>query len=158
MKTDNILRKVTFSLGLIGFIPAFFLCAQTIGMGMKTDELKSISSHTVGSYSGITVFEEMSSRYCIISVCFLLFIIFVLMRDKVLLKASGMIPLIVVVVQYGFLILLKKRLFNVNWAYSTWLEITYYMDFIGLISTFIIMILQMYLIRILYSSLIYSDL
>lgn len=144
-------------MGILGFILALFLCAQTTGMGMKTDEFKEISSRVVGSNLGMTTFEEMASRYCIISVCFLLFIISVLMKNNVFLKASGLFPLVVAVVQYGFLITLKQGLFKVNWAYSSWLGVTYCLDFAFLIWTIILLILQIYLIRIFYHSAIHSN-
>ncbi len=140
------LKQIAFSLGIIGFIPTLFLCAQTLGMGMQTDEFKAIGSRVFGSNQGTSTLEEMASRYFIISVCFLFFVLFVGMRDKVFLKATGIIPLVVAVVHCGFLIMSKKELFNVKWAYSNWLEITYYMDFGFLVLAVVLMILQMFLI------------
>ncbi|MBA2749732.1 MAG: hypothetical protein H0U45_13595 [Tatlockia sp.] len=145
METVRRIKQIAFSLGIIGFIPAMFLCAQTLGMGMRTDELKAIKFGSSPDL-GLTTLEEMALRYCLISVCFLLFIVFVVMRDKVFLKATGMIPLVFIVVQYGFLIILKKGLFNIKWTYSSWLEITYYMDFGFLALAVVLMILQMFLI------------
>jgi hypothetical protein len=98
MGTFKRLKQITFSLGIIGFIAALFLWGQATGLGMETDTFKEISSRAAGSGSnlGLSTFEESALRYCFISVCFFLFIIFVQMRNKIFLKATGLIPLIFV--------------------------------------------------------------
>lgn len=144
------IQHIALSLGIIGFIPALFLWAQTIGMGMKTDEFKDISSRLSGS--GFTTLDELALKYFLISVWFLLFILFLLVRNQPLSKVIGLIPLAFLILQCIFIIRLKKELFDPKWFYSNWLEITYYMDFAFLGLTVALLILQLYAIWLAYRS------
>lgn len=155
MRTIKRTKQIAFSLGIIGFIPALFLWAQTLGLGMRTDESKSRASSII--VGGNNVFEDAALSYCVISVCLLLLIGSLLMRDKIFLKVMGVIPLIFIILECRFLIILKNRVLEGKWAYANWLEITYYMDFGFLILTIILMILQFYLILGIYRSSIYNN-
>ena len=150
------IKQISFSLGIIGFIPALFLFAQILGMGMRTDALKDIDSRLSGN-SGLTTLEELAIKYGFISICFLLFILLLLMRNQVVSKVVGLIPLVFMILQCGLLIKLKKVLFDAKWAYSNWLEITYYMDFGFLTLAVLLLILQIYLIWSIYRSSIFAN-
>lgn len=150
MKIIKRLKKITISFGIIGFISALFLWAQTLGLGMQTDDSKArVNTVNVG---GINIFEDIALRYCFISLCFLLFIVFVWMRNKVLLKVIGFIPLVFMLLQCRLLIILKKEVFKSNWSYLSWLETTYYMDFGFLALAVVLLILHLYLIWLDYHS------
>lgn len=152
------LKQIAFSLAIIGFFPALFLWAQTSGLGMQTDKSKALSRIPFSGTSGLGTFEDIALRYCFILVCFLLFIIFLLIRNKIFLKVTGLIPLVFILVQCRLLIIRKKELFSIrSWEYSSWLETTYYMDFGFLALAVVLLILQLYLIWHVYRSSIYNS-
>ncbi len=125
METVKRLKQIAFSLGIIGFIPALFLCAQTLGLGMETDETKALNTGISGNI-GLTIFEELALRYCFISVCFLLYVMLLFISSKVFSRVMGLIPLIFMILQCRLLIVLKMEVFEGNWIYVRWLKITYY--------------------------------
>lgn len=155
METTKRLKYTAFLLGIIGFIPALFLWAQTLGLGMKTDEEKAHVSLLI--VDGINIFEEMATRYSFISACFLLSVVFLLIHNKIFLKVASVILLAFIATQCRLLIIFKMDILKGKWVYSSWLEITYYMDFGFLALTIILLILHLYLIRLGYRSSVYEN-
>lgn len=149
MEAIKRLKQTTFSLGITGFIVNLFLFAQTLGMRMHSDAIKEVMSRMSSKY-GFSTLDELALKYCLITICFFLFILFLLMRNRVFFKVMGLIPLVFMIFQFILLLTLKKELFVYKWGYSNWLEITYYMDFGFLALTIILLILHIYLIKIVY--------
>jgi hypothetical protein len=148
METIKRAKWIDLSLAIIGFIPAMFLWAQTLGLGMQEDNsrITGVIAH------GPNIFEELPLRYCFISVSFWVFIVFLLIRKNVFLKVTSLIPLGFIITQCRLLIILKADMFGGNWPYLSWLKITYYLDFFFLALAFALLLLQIYTIWLVYRS------
>lgn len=146
------LKLITLSLGIIGFIPALFLWGQTEGLGMDTDKQKALHSISVVIVEGTNTFDEMALIYCLISACFFLFIVLLLIRNNIYLKVASLFPLVFIVTQCRLLIIEKAEIFKSKWDYSNWLGITYNIDFGFLALTVALLILQLYSIWLVYHS------
>ena len=147
METIKRFKKTATLLAIFGFISAIFFCGLTLKIGIQTE----IDNSTDFSGNISYLYQEIVSRYFLISICFLLFIAFLLMRNKIFLKLTGLIPLIVITLQILIMVGLKKDVLpNQMWNHLNWLEISYYLDYGFFILTVVLLILYLNLIRLIH--------
>jgi hypothetical protein len=148
METIKRLKYISLLLGIFGFISGLFFSILAFGLGIGWE---AAFKDTKISGLGPNIYQYMAGSFFIISICFLLFIAFLRMRDKVFLKTVALLPLIFVLLQCRILTNSKPDVLP-DWVteYSNWLEIILYVDFLFLSLTFILVILQFYLIRFVY--------
>lgn len=150
METVNKLKQIAFSLGVIGFISSMLLFSLTYGLGIGWEITYKDNKFLPLGWNPI---QEMAFNYFVISVCLLLFIVFLRMPDNVFLKVIGSIPLVLVILQCKILLMSELNTLP-KWIteYSGWLNMILYMDFFFLILTVVLLILQFCLIWFNYHS------
>lgn len=151
MKNIKRFKQIAFSLAILGFMSAVFLFGLTFGLGIGW-EITYKDFEKVATI-GTNEFQYMAFSYLFISVFLVLFIAFLQMRDKVFLKVTALVPLAFMTLQCRILIMSKPDSLP-DWVteYSSWLEIILYMDFCFLALSFVLLILDLYLIRLIYYS------
>ncbi|MBA2749734.1 MAG: hypothetical protein H0U45_13605 [Tatlockia sp.] len=155
MKVIERSKQITFSLAMVGSTSALLLSALTLGLGIgwhitfKDFKLSGL---------GPNIFQDMAGRYFLISIFLLLLIALLQMRNNIFIKISGLIPLAFIILQCRVLIKSKPTKLP-DWVteYSNWLEIILYIDFYFLALGVVLLILQLYLIRLDYRSSVYDS-
>lgn len=155
MKTTGQLKRLSFWLAVFGFTTAVFFFGLNFGLGIGWE---ITFKNDIISGTPPNVFDYMGGNCLIIAVCLLIFVAFQLMRDKVFLKSTALIPLILMLMQCRILIAFTPQSLP-DWVteYAGWLEIVLYAGFLFLALAIALLTLQLYLIWSIYHSSIYKS-
>ena len=142
------LKKGTIWLGILGFMLSIILWALTYGLAVGW-EITFKNNLLLRDLPNI--FNYMAGSCFLISVFFLLFIVFTQARDNIFFKVVGLILLVFVMLQCRILIFTRPNKLP-DWAteYSSGLEVLLYIGFFFLALSVILLILQLYLIWMLH--------
>lgn len=147
METIKRFNKIAYLLSVFGFISTLFFCGLSFVLGMRMQT----SSINLSGGGVSDLYQDLVSRYLFISICFLLFIGFLWMRNRIFLKLTGFVPLAVIILQSLIAITSKNQILqSQTWNYSSWSGMSYVLDICLLTLTVVLMILHLNSIRLIH--------
>ena len=150
MRMNNRIEFGVIASALLGFIYAIFSTGLNLGLAIADSAVDAGDTAKRISFSdnGIQLYEDTALRYFVISVMLITLIASTIACYRMALKAFGLIPLVIIILQTWSLISSKNDAIPA-WTgkYSTLLGILWYLDF-GYYSLLLVMtVAYIFLIR-----------
>ncbi len=139
MNAHKRLNRMVFLIGIVSAISALFFSG--LNFGLERDSI----FFPIGS----NPYREMAIRYFVISIFFILSTVFFQVRNKLFPQIAGLILLIFVMLQCRILIASKPDEVP-DWIadYLSWLRLVWQTDFFLFVAAIVLVVLQVYLIKL----------